>query len=157
MLRAELSTAVLPRVSSKNVRRLPSATTGTNTTPSWISIGMVDVSAGANHNASGIVGVGTGDCGTIGGVVVLMPAASRGGTGDGGGDITGDGSGTGDTITLGAGDGVPALGDGVAAPAGDGVATLALGSTELEARAVAAALGVAEAATLGSGIAFGAS
>jgi hypothetical protein len=92
VLLIESSTAVFPRVSNKNVRRLPSATTGTYTTPSWISIGIVDVSPGANHSASGIVGVGTGDCGAIGGVITLMPAASRGGTGDGGGDINGEGS-----------------------------------------------------------------
>ena len=82
MLSAELSTAVLPRVSSKNVRRLPSATTGTNTTPSWISIGIVDVSAGPNQTASVMVGVGTGDFRRIGRVVTTMPDATRGGTGD---------------------------------------------------------------------------
>jgi hypothetical protein len=144
-----LSTAVLPRVSSKNVRRLPSATTGTNTTPSWISMGMVDVSAGANQSASGMVGVGTGDCGAIGGVVTLMPAASRGGTGDGGGDIEGDGSTTGVMMALGAGDGVTVLGEGVTA--------LAPGAGEPAAAAAVSALGVEEAAALGSGIARGAS
>jgi len=107
----ESSTAVVPRVSNKNVRRLPSATTGTYTTPSWMSIGIVDVSLGANHSASGIVGVGAGACGTIGGVVTLMPAASRGGTGEGGGDINGDGNTCGDGVTLGLGAGVATLAD----------------------------------------------
>lgn len=110
---------------------------------------MVDVSAGANQSASGVVGVGTGDCGAIGGVVALMPAASRGGTGEGGGDIEGEGNTTGVTIALGAGDGVTTFGAGVTA--------LAPGAGELEAAAAAPALGEEEGAALGSGIALGAS
>jgi hypothetical protein len=98
-----------------------------------------------------MVGVGTGDCGAIGGVVTLMPAASRGGTGDGGGDIEGDGNTTGVMIALGAGDGVTLLGAGVA------VAPLAPGAGEVEAAAAAPSLGDEEAAALGSGIARGAS
>jgi hypothetical protein len=96
-----------------------------------------------------MVGVGTGDCGAIGGVVTLMPAASRGGTGDGGGDIEGDGSTTGVMMALGAGDGVTVLGEGVTA--------LAPGAGEPAAAAAVSALGVEEAAALGSGIARGAS
>jgi hypothetical protein len=84
-----------------------------------MSIGIVDVSPGANHSASGIVGVGIGDCGAIGGVVSLMPAASRGGLGDGGGEINGDGNTCGDGVTLGIG-----AGAGVAACVGDAVGAM---------------------------------
>src|SRR5476651_2192001 len=104
----ELSTAVLPCESSKNVRRFPSTTTGTKMTPSWMSIGMVDVSPGANQRESGTVGSGTGDCGAIGGVVALIPAASRGRCGDGGGDTDGDGNGEGNDGGSGGGVGVGA-------------------------------------------------
>ncbi|HKW44963.1 MAG TPA: hypothetical protein VJN22_04840 [Candidatus Eremiobacteraceae bacterium] len=111
---------------------MPSATTGTNTTPSWTSIGIVDVSPGANQRASGIVGVGIGDCGAIGGVVSLMPAASRGGFGDGGGEIDGDGKGDGSGIADGDDDGAGAGeaeddGDADAALPGDAGAALGCG------------------------------
>ena len=72
-------------------------------------MGIVDVSLGANQSASGMVGVGTGDCGPIGGVVALIPRASRGRFGGGGTDGDGDGNGGGvggtDATTLGPGDG----------------------------------------------------
>ena len=72
-------------------------------------MGIVDVSLGANQSASGMVGVGTGDCGPIGGVVALIPRASRGRFGGGGTDGDGDGNGGGvggtDAATLGPGDG----------------------------------------------------
>lgn len=110
-------------------------------TPSWMSIGIVDVSPGANQSASGTVGSGTGDCGAIGGVVALMPEASRGRCGGGGGEIDGDGNGDGD-------DGGVRVAAGEGAPPGAGVGD-ANGSGELDAVGTADALCVGT--TLGGG------
>jgi hypothetical protein len=81
-------------------------------------MGIVDVSLGANQSASGMVGVGTGDCTGIGGVVALMPLASRGRTGGGGTEGDGDGNDGGD-----GGTDATTLGPGVGDATGENVAT----------------------------------
>jgi len=114
-----------------------------------MSIGIVDVSPGANQSASGTVGSGTGDCGAIGGVVALMPAASRGRCGDGGGDTDGDGNGDGSGGGSGGGVGVgAAVGAGAGAPLGPGDGDCN-GSGELDAAGSADAVG--DGTTLGGG------
>ena len=144
---------VFTRVSSKNVRRLPSTTTGMKTTPSWTSIGIVEVSAAANQRAAGTVGVGPGDETITGGAVTLMPAASRGlaggsGTGRGGGvgcdEAGGETAGKGETEDVGDADGIgigEALGvDSVVALA-DGAGE-AIGTGDVVGAAVSPGVGV---------------
>jgi|SRR5579872_56091 len=157
--------AVLTRVSNKNVRRLPSTTTGMKTTPSWTSIGIVDVSAAASQSAAGTVGEGPGEGTITGGAVTLMPVASRGlaggsGIGRGGGvgsdEANGEGGGVGSDEANGEGGGVGSddaegKGDGVGETVADGDGVVA---GELVGPGSVVALGDAagEATVVGAGV-----
>ncbi|HLJ84817.1 MAG TPA: hypothetical protein VKT51_11640 [Candidatus Eremiobacteraceae bacterium] len=124
------------------------------TTPSWTSIGIVDVSAAASQSAAGTVGEGPGEGTITGGAVTLMPVASRGlaggsGIGRGGGvgsdEANGEGGGVGSDDAEGKGDGVGetvADGDGVVAGelVGPG-SVVALGDAAGEATVVGAGVG----------------